>query len=85
MMTELQPKFIVLLFIWIIDICARLWRWANPRYFWNVYIRAPILGPYWRWKQLTFYCTAGYECDWVHPYGFVPEAGCPIHDNDQKI
>lgn len=22
----------------------------------------------------------GYECDFVHPYGFVPEDGCPIHD-----
>jgi hypothetical protein len=22
----------------------------------------------------------GYWCEWVYPYGFVPEAGCPIHD-----
>lgn len=21
-----------------------------------------------------------YECKWVAPYGFVPEAGCPDHD-----
>jgi hypothetical protein len=21
-----------------------------------------------------------YECHWQDPYGFVPEAGCPIHD-----
>ena len=20
-------------------------------------------------------------CDWVYPYGFVPEADCPVHDN----
>jgi hypothetical protein len=20
------------------------------------------------------------ECKWVAPYGFVPEAGCPLHD-----
>ncbi|GAF79312.1 unnamed protein product [marine sediment metagenome] len=20
------------------------------------------------------------ECEWVAPYGFVPEAGCPVHD-----
>jgi len=24
--------------------------------------------------------AAGYECDYVSPYGFVPEAGCPRHD-----
>lgn len=22
----------------------------------------------------------GFECNWVFPYGFVPEAGCPVHD-----
>lgn len=22
----------------------------------------------------------GYWCEWVYPYGFVPEAGCPLHD-----
>ncbi len=22
----------------------------------------------------------GYWCEWVYPYGFVPEAGCPYHD-----
>jgi len=22
----------------------------------------------------------GYWCEWVYPYGFVPEGGCPIHD-----
>ena len=21
-----------------------------------------------------------YRCEWVAPYGFVPEAGCPVHD-----
>lgn len=26
----------------------------------------------------------GYACDWVYPYGFVPEAGCPIHDKDES-
>lgn len=23
----------------------------------------------------------GYACGVVEPYGFVPEAGCPVHDN----
>lgn len=22
----------------------------------------------------------GHACEWVAPYGFVPEAGCPLHD-----
>lgn len=22
----------------------------------------------------------GYYCEWVSPYGFVPEEGCPEHD-----
>jgi hypothetical protein len=22
----------------------------------------------------------GFACEWVSPYGFVPEAGCPVHD-----
>ena len=22
----------------------------------------------------------GYYCEWVYPYGFVPEGGCPYHD-----
>ena len=21
-----------------------------------------------------------YNCEWIYPYGFVPEAGCPKHD-----
>ena len=21
-----------------------------------------------------------WNCEWVSPYGFVPEAGCPVHD-----
>lgn len=24
----------------------------------------------------------GNFCTWTYPYGFVPEAGCPIHDPD---
>lgn len=23
-------------------------------------------------------------CDWVQPYGWVPEADCPIHDSSPK-
>ena len=22
-------------------------------------------------------------CGWVWPYGYVPEAGCPVHDPDE--
>lgn len=30
------------------------------------------------WFAKTGNC--GLACDWVEPYGFVPEADCPIHD-----
>ena len=33
---------------------------------------------------VTGYC--GYSgCTHVEPYGFVPEAGCPVHDNDSCL
>jgi len=50
------------------------------KYFWNVYIRAPLLRRYWEYRNKNFICKAGYGCEWVYPYGFVPEADCPIHD-----
>ena len=25
-------------------------------------------------------CRRDYNCEWVYPYGFVPEGGCPYHD-----
>jgi len=31
-----------------------------------------------------FVRRCGFECSWVHPYGFVPECGCPIHDKDDS-
>ena len=26
----------------------------------------------------------GHACDWTHPFGWVPEDGCPVHDVKQK-
>jgi len=26
--------------------------------------------------------NCGYVCGYQHPYGFIPEAGCPVHDID---
>ena len=51
-------------------------------YFWNMYVRAPFLKWYWYLRHKRFRCYARYDCDWVYPYGFVPEAGCPIHDRE---
>lgn len=42
------------------------WKWIAPR--WLTYVR--LQG----WK------SCGYACEWVASYGFVPEAGCPVHD-----
>ena len=49
-------------------------------YFWNMYIRKPLLWWYWQWRSKHTPVDCDYGCDWVSPYGFVPEAGCPIHD-----
>jgi len=26
--------------------------------------------------------TCGFDCHYLKPYGFVPEAGCPVHDKE---
>jgi len=48
---------------------------------------APIIGrvTWWVWKlrtriQFTLTGKCGNMCKTVEPYGFVPEAACPIHD-----
>ena len=33
---------------------------------------------------VTGYCGYG-GCGYVEPYGFVPEAGCPVHDHDSCL
>lgn len=36
---------------------------------------------YWllnRWPRVCH--RLGYNCEWVYPYGWVPEGGCPVHD-----
>jgi hypothetical protein len=48
----------------------------NWRYHWNM-TKAWFLRPYWAFRS-KFTPTA---CDWVYPYGFVPECGCPVHDS----
>lgn len=36
---------------------------------------------YWLLNLLPRRCQKfGYWCEYVYPYGFVPEGGCPIHD-----
>lgn len=56
----------------------------NFRLIFNM-VKAYLLSPIWYYRHRHFKCDAGYECDWVFPYGFVPEDGCPIHDNDVKL
>ena len=41
----------------------------------------------WRlWVRIRHALTGdcGCACGWVYPYGFVPEAGCPIHDMAER-
>ena len=48
-------------------------------YRWNMF-KARLLWRYWLWRHKHTPVTCGHECDWVYPYGWVPEAGCPVHD-----
>ena len=36
--------------------------------------------------RLKFVLTGdcGHACDWLHPWGWVPEDGCPVHDVEHK-
>ncbi len=53
----------------------------NWRLIWNK-LRARALWPYWALRawRFQFEPDCGHVCDWVYPYGFVPEDGCPVHD-----
>ena len=39
-----------------------------------------------RWRAMKYRLRyvlkgdCGHECDWVQPFGWVPEDGCPVHD-----
>lgn len=37
------------------------------------------------WRRLVFVFTGncGHVCGDAHPFGFVPEDGCPIHDRPE--
>jgi hypothetical protein len=51
-----------------------------PHHHFNMLI-ARLLWRYWVWQHRRWYpLSCGYYCDWVYPYGFVPEADCPVHD-----
>ena len=43
------------------------------------YIRIHSLHPHYRWWR---HCENA--CGWVWPYGYVPEADCPVHDPDVR-
>lgn len=47
----------------------------------RIYLR--LMWPIWRLKARVLYALTGdcgMGCSYEEPYGFVPEAGCPIHD-----
>jgi len=45
-------------------------------------VRALVLKvAYWLFNRWPLKCRRlGYNCEWVYPYGWVPEGGCPQHD-----
>ncbi len=43
--------------------------------------------PFWRLTARARHFPTGNRgmaCGYTVPYGFVPEAGCPIHDRDEE-
>jgi len=54
-------------------------RW-HPGFWWARLV-AGVWYPFLNWLHKN---DCDYYCRWVYPYGFVPEAGCPIHDKDEN-
>lgn len=49
----------------------------------RVYLR--VMWPFWKLEGYIRYALTGkcgFACGYEEPYGFVPEAGCPIHDKE---
>ncbi len=49
----------------------------------RIYLR--IMWPIWKARSLVMFSltgNCGNACGYVEPYGFVPEAECPIHDRE---
>ena len=48
--------------------------------------RARRLRHYWRFRSwlLRLFPQCDRECDWVYPFGFVPEDSCPVHDRPSR-
>jgi len=58
---------------------APWWRRIYLWLCWSAPVRRIRNARTWRRYRRTGDC--GYGCDFVKPYGFVPEAECPVHDH----
>lgn len=56
--------------------------WKGFSWWVRVKLRHPFLFViYYALRNLTTSVRCkNHNCEWAYPYGFVPEAGCPIHD-----
>lgn len=54
---------------------------TNYRLHWNMF-KARRLRRLWHWLNAHFPARCGYACEYVYPYGWTVEAGCPVHDDD---
>jgi len=43
---------------------------------WYIRIRSLIIYPWWK--------RCDHACGWMWPFGYVPEAGCPVHDPEAQ-
>ena len=56
---------------------------AKMRYKWNTCLLRLLYIAWLVKRNKGFECEAGRVCDYIYPYGFVPECGCPIHDPEE--
>ena len=60
--------------------CPPKWLWYLNPFYWLWVLTVLVRVAYWLFRSKYTPCDCGYICDWVYPYGFVPEAECPVHD-----
>jgi len=66
---------------------SQLIGWHTRRFFWCAPVVGRVTLQLWEWKSLIQYWLTGdcgNACGYTEPYGWVPEAGCPVHDRYER-
>jgi len=67
------------LFVVIVWVAATIWEWVSTSLVYAIHDLFSLVR-----YLVTGYCGYG-GCGHMEPYGFVPEAGCPVHDADTRL